>query len=98
MVLAPRLASPTQAYYAIREFILRGKLSIRAVLSRRQLAADLGMSMLPIAESAQRLETDGLLESKPQVGTGSGFPRSSTCGTGSSSERLCSVRRCCLPA
>ena len=27
------------------------------------------MSMLPVAEAAQRLESEGLLESKPQVGT-----------------------------
>src|SRR5579863_8350254 len=40
-----------------------------AVLSRRRLAAYLGMSLLPISEAVQRLESDGLLESRPQVGT-----------------------------
>jgi len=58
-----------EAYFAIRELILRGKLPLGAVVSRRQLATDLGMSMLPVAEAAQRLESEGLLESKPQVGT-----------------------------
>jgi DNA-binding GntR family transcriptional regulator len=33
------------------------------------LGAELGMSMLPISEAVQRLESEGLLESKPQVGT-----------------------------
>jgi DNA-binding GntR family transcriptional regulator len=58
-----------EAYYAIRELILRGKLPLGTVVSRRQLATKLGMSMLPVAEAAQRLESEGLLESKPQVGT-----------------------------
>ncbi|MEK7406061.1 MAG: GntR family transcriptional regulator [Acidobacteriota bacterium] len=58
-----------QAYYTIRDLILRGKLPLGAALSRRRLAAELGMSMLPISEAVQRLESEGLLESKPQVGT-----------------------------
>src|SRR5204863_8864927 len=36
---------------------------------RVQGAAQLGMSLLPIAAAIRRLENDGLLESKPQVGT-----------------------------
>lgn len=66
------LASGTlaeQAYYAILNLILRGKLPLGAALSRRRLAAQLGMSMLPISEAVNRLESEGLLESKPQVGT-----------------------------
>jgi DNA-binding GntR family transcriptional regulator len=58
-----------QAYLAIRERILRGQLALGAVLSRRRLAEELGMSMLPISEAVQRLEAEGLLESRPQVGT-----------------------------
>ncbi len=58
-----------QAYYAIRDLILRGTLPLGAALSRRRLAAQLGMSMLPISEAVQRLESEGLLESRPQVGT-----------------------------
>src|SRR5206468_10286567 len=46
-----------------------GKRPLGAVVSRRQLATKPGMSMLPVAEAAQRLESGGLLESKPQVGT-----------------------------
>src|SRR3989442_1709258 len=60
---------PEQAYYTIRDLILRGKLPLGAALSRRRLAAELGMSLLPISEAIQQLENDGLLESKPQVGT-----------------------------
>ena len=58
-----------QAYIAIRERILRGQLALGAALSRRRLAEELGMSMLPISEAVQRLEAEGLLESRPQVGT-----------------------------
>jgi DNA-binding GntR family transcriptional regulator len=39
------------------------------VISRRQLAEDLGMSFLPVTEGVQRLESEGLVESKPRVGT-----------------------------
>jgi DNA-binding GntR family transcriptional regulator len=57
------------AYYTIRDLILRGRLPIGAALSRRRLAAELGMSMLPISEAVQRLESEGLLETRPQAGT-----------------------------
>jgi DNA-binding GntR family transcriptional regulator len=65
----PRTTLAEEAYHAIRELILRGKLPLGAVVSRRHLAKELGMSILPVAEAAQRLESDGFLESKPQVGT-----------------------------
>src|SRR5271157_1993824 len=58
-----------QAYLAIRNRILHGQLTIGTVLSRRNIARDLGMSMLPICTAIQRLEDEGLLESKPRVGT-----------------------------
>ena len=58
-----------QAYYTIRDHILRGKLPLGAALSRRRLASELGMSMLPITEAVQRLASEGFLESRPQVGT-----------------------------
>jgi DNA-binding GntR family transcriptional regulator len=40
-----------------------------AALSRRRLATQLQMSMAPISEAMQRLESEGLVECKPQVGT-----------------------------
>ena len=58
-----------QAYLAIRNRILHGQLTMGSVLSRRRLATDLGMSMLPICAAIQRLENEGLVESKPRVGT-----------------------------
>src|ERR1700759_220682 len=58
-----------RAYFFIREQILRGELPLGAALSRRQLAQELGMSLVPISEALQRLEGEGLVESKPRVGT-----------------------------
>jgi GntR family transcriptional regulator, rspAB operon transcriptional repressor len=58
-----------QAYYVIRDRILKGAIGLGAPLSRRKLAAELGMSLLPVAEALQALEADGLVESRPRVGT-----------------------------
>src|SRR5215831_3384105 len=58
-----------QAYYEIRERILKGEIALGAPLSRRKLAVELGMSLLPVAEALQSLERDGLIESRPRVGT-----------------------------
>lgn len=53
----------------IRDRILKGDIPLGAELSRRKLAAELGMSLLPVAEALQRLENDELVESRPRVGT-----------------------------
>jgi DNA-binding GntR family transcriptional regulator len=58
-----------RAYEAIRDKILRGQYPLGAALSRRQLAKELRMSFLPVSEAIQRLEIDGMVESKPRVGT-----------------------------
>jgi DNA-binding GntR family transcriptional regulator len=58
-----------QAYQAVREEILRGRLRPGAALSRRRIADDLGMSILPVAEALRRLEDDRLVESRPRAGT-----------------------------
>ena len=58
-----------RAYQSIRDEILRGHYPLGAALSRRQLAKELRMSFLPVSEAIQRLEIDGLVESKPRVGT-----------------------------
>lgn len=58
-----------RAYQAIRDQILRGRYRLGSALSRRKLARELRMSFLPISEALQRLEIDGLVESKPRVGT-----------------------------
>jgi GntR family transcriptional regulator, rspAB operon transcriptional repressor len=53
----------------VRERILRGELAIGQAISRRKLAAELGMSFLPVSEALLRLEHEGLLESRPRAGT-----------------------------
>jgi DNA-binding GntR family transcriptional regulator len=58
-----------EAYLLVRERILRGELAIGQVISRRKLAAELGMSFLPVSEALLRLENEGLLESRPRAGT-----------------------------
>jgi DNA-binding GntR family transcriptional regulator len=58
-----------RAYLVIRDQILKGDLALGAALSRRKLAGALGMSLLPVAEALQRLESEGLVESRPRVGT-----------------------------
>lgn len=58
-----------RAYRKVQEMILRGEFPPGAALSRRSLAADFGMSLLPVSEALQRLEGDGLVESRPRVGT-----------------------------
>src|SRR5215471_1105233 len=58
-----------EAYVILRERILRGELAIGKVISRRKIATELGMSLLPVSEALQRLELEGLLESRPRAGT-----------------------------
>jgi DNA-binding GntR family transcriptional regulator len=58
-----------QAYQKIRSRILEGLYPLGSALSRRVLASELGMSFLPISEALQRLEHDGLVESRPRAGT-----------------------------
>lgn len=58
-----------RAYLQIREKILKGDLPIGDVISRRKLAGELNISVPPVTEALQQLEAEGLLESKPRVGT-----------------------------
>ncbi|MBM3793661.1 MAG: GntR family transcriptional regulator [Acidobacteria bacterium] len=58
-----------QAYLALRRGILTGDLPMGSALSRRKLAEELGMSIVPVAEALQRLEAEELVESRPRVGT-----------------------------
>jgi DNA-binding GntR family transcriptional regulator len=64
---AESLAS--KAYEQIRDEILQGNLAVGDILSRRRLADELNMSFLPITEALQRLEAEGLVESRPRIGT-----------------------------
>ena len=58
-----------EAYVAIRSEILRGQLRPGSPLSRRRLARQLGMSVLPVSDALRRLEEDGLVESRARAGT-----------------------------
>ena len=57
------------AYRSVRDEILRGTLRPGMPLSRRRLARQLGMSVLPISDALRRLEEDGLVESRARAGT-----------------------------
>lgn len=59
----------SEAYESVRRRILRGELSLGESISRRKIAAELGMSFLPVSEALLRLELEGLLESRPRAGT-----------------------------
>ena len=58
-----------EAYEVVRQRIARGELVLGQAVSRRRLAAELGMSFLPVTEALLRLEFEGLLESRPRAGT-----------------------------
>lgn len=66
---ADRVSFSEHAYFVIRERILKGEIPLGATVSRRKLAAELGMSLLPVAEAIRLLESDGLVETRPRVGT-----------------------------
>lgn len=58
-----------QAYLAIREEILRGQIRPGTPLSRRRLARQLKMSLLPVADALRRLTEEGLVETRARAGT-----------------------------
>jgi len=58
-----------RAYAVIRERIVRGEYLIGQVISRRRIAAGLGISFQPASEALLLLEYEGLLESRPRAGT-----------------------------
>lgn len=63
------ISRSAHAYTSIRDQILKGELPLGAQLSRRKLAEGLDMSLVPVAEALQRLEAEGLVESRPRIGT-----------------------------
>jgi DNA-binding GntR family transcriptional regulator len=75
VVRKPQVKSPVagslsdRAHQLILDQILRGTLPLGTVISRRDLAEQFGMSLLPVNVALQRLERDGLLESQARVGT-----------------------------
>jgi DNA-binding GntR family transcriptional regulator len=69
MASIPIVSLADEAYLAIREEILRGQLRPGTPLSRRRLAHDLGMSVVPVTQALRRLEETGLVESRARAGT-----------------------------
>ncbi len=65
-----------EAYTFVRRQIVRGEMAIGQSVSRRKLAAELGMSFLPVSEALLRLEFEGMLESRPRAGTRVRIPSS----------------------
>src|SRR5262245_1213522 len=63
----PSLAA--EAYDVVRRRLVRGKVRLGQIISRRKLAAELGMSFLPVSMALLRLEFEGMLESRPRAGT-----------------------------
>lgn len=59
----------TEAYFKIRDKMLKGEIGLGQPVSRRNLAEQFGMSFVPVAEAIQRLESEGLLETLPRIGT-----------------------------
>ena len=57
-----------QAYTALRNDIVAGKLAPGTRLVRRSLAKQLNVSPVPVTEALFRLESDGLVESAPMYG------------------------------
>ncbi len=58
-----------QAYRRIRERILTGEYTFGTVISRRDLAIEFGVSLVPINEAMSRLENEDLIENTRGVGT-----------------------------
>lgn len=63
-----RVAMKQQAYEQLKRSILSGELQAGAVLSVRQLAADMNMSKTPVHSAVERLEANGFVTLAPQQG------------------------------
>ena len=58
-----------EAYTTIRDRIVRGELALGQAVSRRTLAAEMGIGSLPVSAALSLLQFEGLLESRPRAGT-----------------------------
>jgi DNA-binding GntR family transcriptional regulator len=57
-----------QAYEHIRNKLLRGELPPGSRLSNRKLAAEIGVSFIPIREAISQLASEGLVEHRSNIG------------------------------
>jgi DNA-binding GntR family transcriptional regulator len=62
---APETALNARAYAILRERLLSGAYTPGALLNTRPLAAEFGMSPMPVREALARLRSDGALEALP---------------------------------
>lgn len=74
IVVAPHEAPSTQSlqeriFEGLRDRILCGELSPGESLSEMTLAAEFGVSRTPVREALKLLQSEGLLEVRPRVGT-----------------------------
>ena len=58
-----------QVYSHLRTKMLSGELGPGSQLSHRAIAKEIGVSFTPVREAINRLATEGLVESKPRMGT-----------------------------
>ena len=66
---APSQTIAAQAYDAILDLIRRGEVGPDDLLSHRRMSERLGLGRLPVSVAMNRLEQDGLVRSRPRVGT-----------------------------
>ncbi|HUV06117.1 MAG TPA: GntR family transcriptional regulator [Spirochaetia bacterium] len=59
----------SQVYVALLEKLLKNELVPGIILNRREVAAELGVSVAPVLEAMLHLEMEGFLESIPRKGT-----------------------------
>ncbi len=60
----------TRAYDEILGRLLSGEFAPGAVFNRRQIAAEMGVSVAPVLEAMLELQNEGLIETLPRRGTG----------------------------
>lgn len=66
--LAPWVTKADRAYHALRQGILTGVLEPTEQINPKEVAGELGMSVIPVREALRRLEQDGLIVIRPHVG------------------------------
>ena len=67
-VLARWVTKADRAYEGLRQAILTGVLEPNEQINPKEVAAEFGMSVIPVREALRRLEQEGLIVIKPHVG------------------------------
>ena len=66
--LAKWVTKADRAYEGLRGAILTGVLEPKEQINPKEVAAELGMSVIPVREALRRLEQEGLIIIKPHIG------------------------------